>query len=104
MSKRSATSQQTTSNKRLFTGTHRYNLRHKLDKQAYDLAIHRNLWSRIKADCMTIEYENGDTRIWSRMTVRWQGVVIEQEGVVWSVPEWGVHTNYPRNPFDNNDY
>ena len=67
-------------------------------------AIHKMQWSRIKADYSICEDDNGADEFYVYVGVHEAYRFREEKWRTFKIADWAVHTNYPRNPFDFEDF
>ena len=69
-----------------------------------DRAIHQLLWSRIEPTYGICEDEHGAEEFYVEIDV-YDGYKLCESGYhFFKMADWAVHTNYPRNPFDFEDF
>jgi hypothetical protein len=67
-------------------------------------AIHKMQWSRIKPTYGIGEDEHGVEEFYVEIDV-YDGYKLCESGYhFFKMADWAVHTNYPRNPFDDEDF
>ncbi len=67
-------------------------------------AIHKMQWSRIEPTFGICEDEHGAEEFYVEIDVYDGYKLCEGQYHYFKMADWGVHTNYPRNPFDFEDF
>ena len=67
-------------------------------------AVHKMQWSRIKPTFGIGEDERGAEEFYVEIDVYDGYRLCEQKYHFFKMADWAVHTNYPRNPFDDEDF
>jgi hypothetical protein len=91
-------------NKRYEEAKQRYEEIKAMIQEKKDRELHKMQWSRIEPTYGICEDEHGTEEFYVEIDV-YNGYKLCESGYhFFKMTDWGVHTNYPRNPFDFEDF